>query len=194
MIIRVRGYLKIFKNNRSIFWLSIYIGIISLLWCCKSSEEAENKTESPAGFKEFLAKYEKTFNPADFDLSIDSIHFIEKKQQEALQAAEIVTLAPPETISGFRVQVLFTPDIEQANQMRDTLSILLPEEWIYIVYDSPYYKVRVGNYIDRTAASVTIKKLIDLGFNEPWIVPDKIIKNPPPHPPDIFITPEKQPE
>jgi len=188
------GYLKILKSNRSKLWLSIFIGIISLLWCCKSSEEAEKKTESPTGFKEFLAKYEKTFNPADFDLSIDSIRLKEKNQQEPLEAAEIVTLAPTETIPGFRVQVLFTPDIEQANQIRDSLSILLPEEWIYIVYDSPYYKVRVGNYVERTLASVMIKKLIELGFKEPWIVPDKIFKNPPPRLPDIFITPEKQPE
>jgi len=187
------GYPRIFQSKNHILWLFIFFCGLLFLWGCKSSEKAE-KIQPKSSFKEFLTKYEKTFDPSDFDISLDSIRLEEKRQHEALEASKLVSVAPPETIPGFRVQVLFTPDIEQANLSRDTLSYLLPEEWTYVVYDAPYYKIRVGNYIDRTSANLMIRKLVGLGYQDAWVVPDKIIKNPPQRLPDTDIIPDKQPE
>lgn len=188
------GYPRIHKNKYHILWFCLFFAGLSLLWGCKTSHEAEKKTDPKTSFNEFLAKYEKTFDPSEFNISPDSIKEEAKRLHEALDASKLVSIAPPETIPGFRVQVLFTPDIEQANLSRDTLSYLLPEEWTYVVYDAPYYKVRVGNYPDRTSANITVRKLVSFGYSDAWIVPDKIIKNPPQRLPEINIIPDKQPE
>jgi len=186
------GYQRILKNKYHTLWLLIIFSGLSLLWGCKSSETSE-KIQPKSSFKEFLTKYESNFDPTEFDMSIDSVRKELKLQHDAMDASKLVSIAAPETIPGFRVQVLFTPDIEEANQIRDSLAILLPQEWTYTVYDAPYYKIRVGNYVDRTAANQMVNKLVGFGYQDAWIVPDKVIKNPPQRLPDIEIVPDKQP-
>jgi hypothetical protein len=186
------GYQRIHKNNYHTLWLLLIFSGLSLLWGCKSSEEAK-KIQPKSNLKEFLSKYEGTFDPKEFDMNIDSVRNELKLQHDAMDASKLVTVAIPETIPGYRVQVLFTPDIEQANQTRDSLTNLLPQEWTYTVYDAPYYKIRVGNYIDRTSANQMVKILVGFGYQDAWIVPDKIIKNPPQRLPDVEIVPDKQP-
>ena len=195
MITRVLGYLKINKNNLWCFFgLFILIEGGLFLIGCKSAKDTEKIDRSEFELKEFITKYEKTFNPADYDVDVSIIKEEEKKYSEAIEAAKLVTIIPPETVPGFRVQILFTPEIEHVNQARDTLSNILPDDWTYIVYDPPYYKLRIGNFIDRIAANQMLKKLVDIGYRDAWIVPDKIIKNLPPKPPDILIEPERKPE
>jgi len=142
--------------------------------------------------REFFLKYEKTFNPSAYDPAPTLIKQEENAQHTALESAKIMITAVPETIPGFRIQVLFTQEIDQANHLRDSLDALLPQEWLYIVYDSPYYKVRVGNYEERNEANPLLKQLNTMGFRDAWIVPDNIIKNLPQKPPEVDIEPEKQ--
>jgi hypothetical protein len=142
--------------------------------------------------RQFLNKYEPEFNPSDYDADVSIVRQEEKAQREAIQIAAVTTVAIPETIPGFRVQVLFTQDIEQADSAKDDLANLVPEEWVYVVYDAPYYRVRVGNYTNRSAASQMLSKLIKLGYKDAWVVPDNVVENPLPKTPDTFIEPEKR--
>jgi len=190
----VRGFLKINKNRFDPKYLFFLILPILLLVSCKTTKELDKKEETGASFKEFLSKYEKTFDPSAYNEDVESILIKEKLQRESIELARFAAIAPPETTQGFRVQVLFTPEIEQANEARDSLSNLLPDDWCYIVYEAPYYKVRIGNYADRSDAGGMQMKLVRLGYLDAWIVPDKIIKNPYPRPPELFIVPDKQPE
>ncbi|MBI1806300.1 MAG: SPOR domain-containing protein [Ignavibacteria bacterium] len=136
--------------------------------------------------------YEKTFNPADYDVDVKTILDEENRQRSTLEPAIVVTPAAPETISGFRVQVLFTQEIDQANQLKENLANAVPDDWVYVVYEAPYYKVRVGNFADRSTANQMVRKLVSIGYKDAWIVPDNVMKNPPPKPPETFIEPEKQ--
>lgn len=141
----------------------------------------------------FLQKYEKTFQPSNYNDELTEILQQEKKEREIIEAARVFKIAPPETIPGFRAQVMFTSEIEEANSVRDSIFNILPEEWNYIVYETPYYKIRVGNFIDRADANMMVKKLFSLGFKDAWVVPDRIIKNPPRRIPDSYIQPDIQP-
>ncbi|MBI4810870.1 MAG: SPOR domain-containing protein [Ignavibacteriales bacterium] len=187
------GFQRILKNN-FFRWTFISYLLVILLVSCKTTKEIEKKDDSDRLLREFLVKYEKTFDPSVYDEDIQLVLEEEKREREAIEAAKVITIAPPETILGFRVQILFTPEIDQANQARDEITSLLPEEWSYVVYDAPYYKIRIGNFKDRAEANLMVRRLVGLGYKDAWIVPDKIIKNPPPRPPEIFIEPEKQPE
>lgn len=185
------------QTSRSVERSSLVLtGILFLLaivlWGCSGTKEAERKTESAATPGDVLQRYEKTFNPADYDADIKLVKQAEKTQRSVVEAAHVVTTAVPETIPGFRVQVLLTQDIDHAVQIKDSVEHLLSDEWVYIVFDSPYYKVRLGNYEDRASANPALKRLGSLGFKEAWIVPDNVLKNLPPKPPELNIEPEKQ--
>lgn len=187
------GFQRILKNN-FFRWTFVFYLLIILLVGCKTTKEIEKKDDSDRLLREFLTKYEKTFDPSDYDEDIQLVLEEEKREREAIEAAKVITIAPPETIPGFRVQILFTPEIDQANQVRDEVTSILPEEWSYVVYDAPYYKIRIGNFKDRAEANLMVRRLVGLGYKDAWVVPDKIIKNPSPRPPEIFIEPDKQPE
>jgi len=187
------GFVKIHKNNfyKKYFLFSLFIILIA---GCKTAKEVEKREESEEALKNFITKYESTFDPSVYNEEVQLILEEEKREKELIESAKVFTVTSQESIPGFRVQVLFTPEIDQANQTRDELSNLLPEEWCYIVYDAPYYKVRVGDFREWTEANQMVKKLISLGYKDAWVVPDKVIKNPPPKPPEVFIEPDKQPE
>lgn len=164
--------------------------VLILLAGCGGAEGVRHVEQKRASVDAFLAEYEETFNPAKYAPAIDSIRRDVENVRSALESANVVTVAAPETIPGFRVQALFTGDIDQANRTKDTLTTLLPDDWVYMVYEAPYYKVRVGNFIERPSANLMVKKLVSLGYTDAWVVRDNIIKNPPPKIPDAYIEPE----
>jgi len=169
-----------FRNTlsaKTVFWLFILV----LLAGCGTSRRVE-KEKTQGELKEFLGKYEKTFDPSEYNPDVESVKVEERQVHDAMDIANAAEVALPETIPGFRIQVLFTPEIHEATQIRDSLDVSVPEEWTYVVFDTPYYKVRIGNFIERYEAQALLRRIISMGYSEAWIVPDNIIKNPPPKP------------
>jgi hypothetical protein len=185
----MHGFQKIPLNN----FLLIVLILSAFLWGCGGEKETAS-AEIPRGMtlQEFLAQSEKNFHPSEYDPDPATIVREARMRRDSVEAALITATAVAETIPGFRVQVLFTQEIEQANSTRDQLSPQTGDQWVYVVFDSPYYKVRVGNFADRSDAGVMLRNLVGLGYKDAWIVPDNIIKNPPPKPPETFIVPEKR--
>lgn len=187
----MRGSRKFRKNNYSESYLFIAIALYILsIGGCSGSSETEKKEIKEGTLKEFLSKYEKTFDPSDYDENVNIIKEEEKRRQIIEEVELNYSTAIPETIPGFRVQILLTQDIEHAQQTKENITPLLTEEWVYIVYDSPNYKVRVGDFTDRSSANQLGKKLIDAGYKNAWVVPDRVLKNPPLKP----VMPQEGPE
>lgn len=92
--------------------------------------------------------------------------------------------AKPDTLNvpGYRVQVFFSNDRKKAYAMRDKARRYYPEYYdeIYVVYQSPNYKVRVGNFLKEDEAK-PVEKYLLRNFENVFIVRDKIryIKNKP---------------
>jgi hypothetical protein len=163
-----------------IAWLLfVSIGMLYLNGC-KTAEETEAK--ETISYKEFLATSEKDFNPSDYDKTVEAIKREASGKTLEGTGAKKISEAVSDTVQGFRVQVLFSQEIEIATALRDTLNTLLPEEYVYIVYEQPYYKVRIGNYTDRVAANNMLRQIIGKGYNDAWVVPDNVLTNLPPKP------------
>src|SRR5688500_4551813 len=60
---------------------------------------------------------------------------------------------------GFRVQVISTRDRNKALDTKVALLTRFPEEKAYTLYQSPYFKVRIGNFITKEDAEVFRKIL-----------------------------------
>jgi hypothetical protein len=53
---------------------------------------------------------------------------------------------------GFRLQILNTRSRDEAFKIKSQLMQLFPDEKSYVTFQSPYFKVRIGNFIDRSEA------------------------------------------
>ena len=52
--------------------------------------------------------------------------------------------------------------------------ILMKQEKIYIKFELPNYKLRVGNFDSRKKAEAYRNKVIQLGYRSAWVVPTLI--------------------
>lgn len=108
------------------------------------------------------------------------LYEVVKIRYERKKAAD----AKPDTlqVQGYRVQVYFSNDRKKAYAMKDKVIKLHPEysTEVYVVYQSPNYKVRVGNYIKESEAK-PLERLLAKSFENVFIVRDKVryIKNKP---------------
>jgi len=108
------------------------------------------------------------------------LYEIQRIRYERKKAAE----SKPDTmiVQGYRVQIYFSNDRKKAHAIRDKLKTMFPEyaEEVYVPYQSPNYKVRVGNFIKESDARVLEKQLAK-NFENVFIVRDMVryIKNRP---------------
>jgi TFIIF-interacting CTD phosphatase-like protein len=64
------------------------------------------------------------------------------------------------TGNGFRVLVINTNDRNKAMEVKSRLMSEFPEHKTYLVYQSPYFKIQVGNFRERKEAEALRKKII----------------------------------
>lgn len=140
------------------------------------SEDEENQRELVR-----RQKHEESFRPGDYDPSLSEIleQLTDTEQPETDTTTTAVTIQA-DTVQGFRVQVMSTSDIEEASYLHDSVSVFLPDDWVYVIYQTPYYKVRVGDFLSRIEANRMSLFLRENGFIDAWIVPDRVLKPPPP--------------
>ncbi len=181
------GFRRFLRNSLPLLILPIALGSAA---GCKASEAMEEGLTDTSRLNSFIRKYELQFNPAVYDVDVPYLRRLEAQLNRVLEVRPVFTTTLPDTVPGFRVQVLLTGNIDRANSVRDTLELLEPDEWTYITFDAPYYKVRIGNFTDRSEATEFAHHLGRYGFTDAWVVPDHVIINLPPKPPSVDIVPE----
>lgn len=132
--------------------------------------------------KEYLNTFERSFKPSYYDTEV----YLYKRNDSARtfgRSIDQLTTAAPETLQGFRVQLLATNMFEEANATRNTVTQLFPDLWIYLVFEAPTYKIRAGDFSNRAEAKPLLDQFKAQGFRNAWIVPDKVIRNQLPKPP-----------
>ena len=76
---------------------------------------------------------------------------------------------PPVMSRGFRVQILATTEKNNADEVARVARTRIPEP-VYVVFESPYYKVRVGDFHDRALALELRDHLRAYGYDHAWVV------------------------
>jgi hypothetical protein len=74
------------------------------------------------------------------------------------------------TTDGYRVQVLSTDDIDQANSVRAEIYEKTTRKEVYVIFDPPFYKVKVGDFTSKSEAENLRFKLTQLGYTESKVV------------------------
>lgn len=158
--------------------------ILPVIAGCSGSRESTSGNQPPdAG--ENLRVHESGFRPSDYDPEPEST--TPGHGTHALAPGETTAATPTvelqEMVQGFRVQILSTASIDSANARLREAEEAFPNEWYYLEYDAPTYKIRAGNFITRYEADRFAKQLIERGYKTAWTVPQRVYKNPPPPPP-----------
>ncbi len=77
------------------------------------------------------------------------------------------------TVPGYRVQIFASSTNEGANKVASEARFKFTER-AYVEYDAPYYKVRIGDYKNRSDAEILREKAKNLGYGDAWIVQTEV--------------------
>lgn len=75
---------------------------------------------------------------------------------------------------GYRIMVLNTNDRNLAYQTRGNLTNRFPEHAVYMAYQSPYFKLKMGDFIKKEEAELLRKQLNTIIKSGVFVVPDII--------------------
>jgi hypothetical protein len=76
---------------------------------------------------------------------------------------------------GYRLQVLNTRSRDDAFKTKAMLLENFPDEKVYVLYQSPYFKVRIGNFITRSDAD-DFKNQLSAYYSQPAYVIEDLIE------------------
>lgn len=167
-----------------VFQFGIFsVFIITLLLSCSSSRKT-TREETP---EKKSPQYDESFDP--LRLNDDEIVFKEEPKpttrKDGTEGTEIFK-EPAEKedklIDGFRIQLFATKDIESATIAKKEAQFVFADDSvnIYVEFDSPYYKLRVGDFLDRDKAEQFREITKEKGYSSSWIVKTKVWSNPSP--------------
>ncbi len=127
---------------------------------------------------------DESWDPATLlDLTLDSSavrqQVIRKEQFEALlKGRSKVEESTGVHANGYRVQLVATR--EEAEARANMQSALLSfSENVYLLFDNPYYKLRVGDCLSRSQADSLQQRALAKGFAKAWITRSQVYKQPP---------------
>jgi hypothetical protein len=77
-------------------------------------------------------------------------------------------------VQGYRVQIYVTGEEFEARAIEEE-ALLQFDESVYLIFDPPNYKIRVGNCLTRTQANALREKAAKLGYRDAWVVRSKVL-------------------
>jgi len=78
------------------------------------------------------------------------------------------------TTDGYRVQVLSTDVMEEANTIRSELYSKTNNKEVYVSFEPPFYKVKVGDFTSKSDADDLKFKLNQMGYSEARVVRESV--------------------
>lgn len=94
----------------------------------------------------------------------------EKRAEINRKAAAIRNLPK----KGFRIQVLNTTSRTEALDAKARLLALYPDHKTYLMYQAPYFKLRIGNFVERKDADALRKELLKIFPTGVFVIPSEI--------------------
>ncbi len=93
----------------------------------------------------------------------------------AVNAGEGWVTTPSDRLTfGYRVQIFASSQRERGEQIAAEARTKFREP-VYVEYDSPFYKVRVGDCITRAEADALKERASALGYEAPWVAETKVL-------------------
>ncbi|MFY8190018.1 MAG: SPOR domain-containing protein [Bacteroidia bacterium] len=103
----------------------------------------------------------------------DKVVLVSDSHLDSLVLKNIEINKASQSMDGYRIQIFTGSDRNNANALRTRFLTDFPEEQIYLIYQQPYFKLRVGDYRNLIEAQSMYQQLQKF-YGQILIVPDKI--------------------
>ncbi len=166
---------------RNILSISKYISLVLIFMIAcgpamqRSGVEKDERTEAegrfdPLGFPgddAVITGKSKQITPSEQPEIAEDIQ-VELDEPEQL---EEIALGPDTShqMVVFRVQVFASKDFDEAQQFASDIQSMFPEG-VFVEYQMPYYKVRVGEFYSPEEGEVFLDEVKQIGFKNAWLV------------------------
>ena len=98
-----------------------------------------------------------------------------KPHVDSTVTESMVTAGSRETaVLGYRVQLFSSTDYYEAIAKRNEAADKFTLE-IYLDYEAPYYKLRLGNFVDKEKADELKNSVKADGFPDAWVIQTKVV-------------------
>lgn len=125
-----------------------------------------------AGFCLILNAQSTTDTLKNIAIHQDSrVDILVKKNREINEEIYLKTLR---NMQGFRVQVINTNDRNKALDIKTKLLNEFPSEKTYLIYQSPYFKIQIGNFLKRDDADKLLNRVKKLYPSGVFVVPSRV--------------------
>jgi hypothetical protein len=157
----------------------------------KPVEEKRSMTNSeksfyPAQYDETAMDFEKSMPPAPAPAPTIPEPIAQPPSRTITQtpAPDTVSVqrvdtaaAPAEYVQGFRIQVYASSNYQIANSTKAQMIPVFPRDSIYVIYDPPVYKVRLGDFLTKMESTLKLEDAVKNGYKGAWVVPDRVVKH-----------------
>jgi len=99
---------------------------------------------------------------------------IEQLVRKQIEINEVTTRESRRFVAGFRIQVMNSPDRAKVFAAKAKVFEQFPDWKPYLLYQSPNYKLRVGNFKTQEEAQDAMKQLSKLFPSGLYVIPDVI--------------------
>jgi hypothetical protein len=99
---------------------------------------------------------------------------IDQLVKKQIEINEVTTRDARRNAPGFRILVISTNDRTKAMDAKTKMYQHFPELKAYLMYQSPYFKLKVGNFKDRKEAELYLKDIQEYFPTGSYIVRDTI--------------------
>lgn len=103
---------------------------------------------------------------------------IDQLVKKQIEFNELTTREARRFVPGFRILLISTNDRVKANDAKIKVYQDFPELKAYLMYQSPYFKLKVGNFKDQKEADAYLKKIQIYFPTGVYIIRDMIEVNP----------------
>jgi hypothetical protein len=165
------------------FKLLSYFLIAALVWNCapKAAKKAAGTGQYDEDLSSYRSKYElpqkassattntnnSTATPADFGKDSDNAQ-VEEKMAAIREKNKSIKYT-----QGYRIQVYSGNSQEAAEKAKETVYRLDPNLEPEVIYFTPNFKVKVGNYYDRVEAYESLVK-VRQAFPQALLLPERV--------------------
>ncbi|GEM_PF-389339 len=185
VFVQLNQAFSMLKNVLILFLLIIFS--IILISCSASTGSRYDRKEDKSKAPEVKSEPVENFDMAPYHAKIE----IEKENKGKILPEEELDIwyeyphFPDDTIAndrkividktdGYRVQVFSTDNLEEADSLRSELYFRVNEKNVYLIFDPPFYKVKVGDLRNLSDANQLRFKLSQMGYPEARVVKDSI--------------------
>ena len=99
------------------------------------------------------------------------IDLLIKKQ---IEINEVTTRSNRRSAQGYRIQVISTNNRTKALEAKTKIYQRFPELKTYLMYQSPFFKLKVGNFLDRQDAESYMQDIMQLFPSGVYVVRDMV--------------------